>query len=586
MKKPLIFYAVSTGVGCLFTLECFDNVLVGIAIAILFFIIYFTTLKRKFFIINVLFFILAVLSTLNYFNIDVGKSTEIRVLENKGYYFLGNIRGRKIILNGNIEDIKEGNKIYAFGSFKINRQFSRGIIGEYNIKKYVTLKKDIVYYSYQYKKFIHEKFQNAIGNDRAAILMGISFGDTQYFNEDQNLEFQKLGVVHAVSVSGLHMAVLYGAVENLLGFKLAVVASALYAFFTGMSAATVRAFIMIFIFKMSKIFFREYDSLSSLSLAAIVLMIAKPYYIVDVGFGLSFLATLGILLYYSKLSRKLYMLPQKINEGISLGLSSQIYSLPYIAFTIQKFSYVSLIANLFLVPIYSVVVVLGNIALIACFFAPLFNIIAHFVNTVLVAAEGSSYMILKLHSNITHLSYLEGILIIIFYMSYILYRSGYKKIKYFPIIFLIGVFLESYSFFTEITALNFENGQSIIISNKNDKIMFCSYDLLHWKWIDDIKEHVNLDKLVTNPREKTIYKIDKNKFLKLDFQQNNCTVVRLYENRSKFNFVFSSKNKSNIDTGSENTVYIPKIKEKQQYYNTLDSSIKYVIIFNRIIRVK
>lgn len=57
---------------------------------------------------------------------------------------------------------------------------------------------------------------------------------------------------------------------------------------------------MIIILKLSKKVFRKYDSLSSISLAAIIILLNKPYYILDIGFMLSFLSTLGILLYNKK----------------------------------------------------------------------------------------------------------------------------------------------------------------------------------------------------------------------------------------------------------------------------------------------
>lgn len=588
MKRPLVFYSISTAIGCLSTMEFFNDFIVGMTIAVLFFIIYFFTLDRKFFIINAMFFILASFSFMCYFNMYLDTNEKIRVVQKKSYYFIGNFKGRKVILTGKTEKLEEGSRIEAYGSFEKNNDFSRGIIGRYTIKNYKPLKHDMIYYIYEYKKFIYNKFKNKIGEDRTALVMGICYGDTQYLTSDQNQEFQKLGVVHAVSVSGFHMAILYQFIECILGFKAAVIFSMLYVVFTGMSAATVRSFIMIFIFKMSKVFFREYDSLSSLSLAAIILIMAKPYNVVDIGFSLSFLATLGIILYYKKFSMKFYMLPKKLNESISITLASQIYSMPYIAFTIQNFSYGFILGNLFLLPLYSAIVVLGNVALIFSFLKQAFDLITIPLNMVLTASEGANSIILKFCPDIIYLSYEQGIIMLLLYMSYVLYKSGYKKIKYLPAAVLIAVFIQNYSFITEITFLNFKSGEAVILNNGSKKFMMCNYDSFSSKWVTNIRDSMNVDKIVTNPSQNYIYKLNNNSFLNINPENKDELIVKLCNNNEEINFVLDKQYESDIKTSDRNLIYIPKLKSDSSMSNgnVLDKSCSYVIIFNRAIKIK
>ncbi|MCH3964706.1 MAG: ComEC/Rec2 family competence protein [Clostridium sp.] len=590
MKRPLVFYAVSTAMGCLAALEFIDNFIIGIAIAVLFFVIYVTTLEIKFFLLNALFFVLAAISLFNYFSLYPGKNIEIRILQNKDYYMIGNVKGRKVILSGNIQALEEGCKIDASGSFETDRDFSRGICGRYNIKNYKLLKKDFVYYSYEYKRYIYNKFKDMLGKDRTSVVMAVCYGDTKYIDSDKNMEFQKLGVVHAVSVSGFHMAIIYKAVEVMLGFKGAVLFSAVYAFFTGMSAATMRSFIMILVFKMSGAIFREYDSISSLSLSAVVLMMVKPYYIVDIGFGLSFLSTLGIILYYRSISKMLYMLPEKLSSCIGLDLSAQIYSMPYIAFTIQSFSYISIIGNLILLPLYSVIVVLGNAALLVSFVKPLFNLLSFCVNMVLTASEGAASLMLKLCSDVACLSYMEGIVILFSHMAYILYRAGCRKIKYLPALMLLGVFLESYSFLTEITFLNSTRGEAVILNSGFDKLMVCNYDTTYSSWVTDIRDSMEINRLVTNPRAKYNYFMDKSSFANISLQNNNSMNVNLYNDGRQLNFVLGTGKLDEIEAfKSRKSIYIPKYtsnKSSYRYENPLDKSITYVIIFNRAIRIR
>lgn len=589
MKRPLVFYAISAAVGCLSIMEFNYNSFEGVTIAVVFFIIYFTTLEKKFCCINILFYMLAVLSFLNYFNIDLKDNKEVRITQNKGYYLMGSVKGRKLVLNGNIKGLKEGHKIYIYGDFKSDKDYSKGIVGEYNIKYYKFLKNDILYYSYEYKRYIYNKFKNTIGENRTAVLMGICYGDTQYINSDQNMEFQKLGVVHAVSVSGFHMAILYKAFEGITGFKIAIIISAIYVIFTGMSAATMRSFIMILIFKMSKILFREYDGLSSLSLSALILMLVKPYYIVDVGFGLSFLATLGIILYYDRILRKFYILPKKLNEAISIDLSSQIYSMPYVAFTIQNFSYISIIGNLFLLPLYSAVVVLGNGALVVSFWKPVFNLLSKFIDMFLIACEGASSIMLKFSPDIVYLSYMDGVILLSLYTVCILYKSGYKRMKYLPVFMLLGIFLESFSFVTEITCLNFSKGESIIVSNGNTKVMICNYDSFSSKWVTDMKNSLKVNKLITNPRENYTYAFNKDFFINISSQDENSMLVNVYKYEKNFSFILGNTPELEI-ANRKDLIYVPKSQSgslsSKYYEGLLDRSVTYVIIFNKIVKIK
>ncbi|HCQ89304.1 MAG TPA: competence protein ComEC, partial [Clostridium sp.] len=85
---------------------------------------------------------------------------------------------------------------------------------------------------------------------------------------------------------------------------IALIITFIYVIITGMNASTVRAFIMISILVMSRIIKRNYDTLSRISFAAIILLLIKPYYILDMGFMLSFLSVIGITTTYGHIRDK------------------------------------------------------------------------------------------------------------------------------------------------------------------------------------------------------------------------------------------------------------------------------------------
>ncbi|ETJ28348.1 ComE operon protein 3, partial [human gut metagenome] len=98
------------------------------------------------------------------------------------------------------------------------------------------------------------------------------------------------------------------------------------------------AFVMLSTVEGSKIFKRNNNSLSALSLSALILLIFKPYGIMEISFHLSYLATLGIVLLNQKINYKLYKLPEKIRESLSVTLSAQVFIFPYMMIVFKDFS--------------------------------------------------------------------------------------------------------------------------------------------------------------------------------------------------------------------------------------------------------
>lgn len=592
MKRPLIYYFISVFIGCLSSVLLYENALIGAVITASFFVVFFFTLSKRFFILNILFFIVGILSFMLYFNVKIYTPIELRVVQNKGYYCLGNYKGRKIVMNGKINKIKEGEVVKIYGKFQNNKDYARGVIGTYKIDKYEICNKDIIYYLYEIKRNIYLQFKEKLGEDRSGLIMALCYGDASYLTKSQNNEFKKMGVFHAISVSGFHMAIIYKVLEFTIGLKFAILASFVYLFFTGMQASTVRAFIMILVFKFSKMFFKNYDSLSSLGLAGLILLVNKPYYIMDIGFMLSFLATLGILLYYKKILRVLYKLPKNLNESLSITLSSQIFSVPYTAFNIQNFSSGFILGNVFLLPMYSALVILGNSALLLCSIPIIFNFLARILNFILTAVEGANYLILKFCPPISCLTYLDGFALITIYLSFLLYKHGHEKFKYLPLFVLIFMLLQIYSFLPQVYYVNFSKGEGIIVKYKMDKVMICNYDQSSAKEVMELKEKMNIEKIITNPKQRFEINLSGNLHLNvIPYGEDRFLNIAINDNKEEF--VFQDNNvKGDIITvfKQHNLTKLPKKNLEnnsltKQEHNVEDDLALYVIIFKRIIRV-
>ncbi|MDP4143893.1 MAG: ComEC/Rec2 family competence protein [Bacillota bacterium] len=518
-----------------------------------------------------------------YFNFTMppSKIVKIQVLQKERFYGVGSCQGRLINLTGNLSSIKEGEEISVKGSLKKENNYERGIIGSYNIEQVKDRRQGLLYKISNFKENIYNKFSVYLGKDDAGIIMSLCVGDTKNLPEDAKNNFKQLGVVHAVSVSGMHIALIYQILEKIFGLWPAIFISLFYVIFTGSLSATVRSFIMIAVFKLSKKNYKNYDSYSSLSLSACMLLILKPYYIFDIGFMLSYLATLGILLYYKKISRALYRLPQKINEPLSVTLSAQVFSMPYAAFTLKNFSGGFIIGNLILVPFYSAIVILGNLAIIVFFSEPVFTVLCKLLLMIMLIINQITKFLMEITPNIVYMTYIEALGLIIVYLCYLFVKYGYKKARYIPIIVLILVIMQNYYFFPELHYVVTSGGEGMIINYKF-KSIYLSKGKLTIQERNELKQKLRVG--IFKESESGIFLITLNKY-KFNIDENR-NYIELSEGDKKIIYT----NEGYVyykGITSRNSYDIIKIdKKKYKKYELPKESIVFKVISGRIIALE
>lgn len=506
MNRPIVFYAFAIFIGCLSTVLVINNIFLGAAITASFLAVIFFTLPKRYSFITVLYFLVGILSFLLYFKINVVKDTAlIRVIEKNQNYCVAGYNSRKIYLNGDLSRIDEGMKVYIKGTFTKKPIYEKGIVGSFNVVEYKPAKADFIYKMFNVKKTIYDKFKKKLGEEKAALVMSICYGEVRYLTQDQKNDFQKLGVIHAVSVSGFHLALIYKILEKILGLEAAIAVSLLYVVFTGGQAATVRSFIMIFVLKISKKLYRNYDNLSSICISAMVLLLVKPYYALDLGFNLSYLACIGIILYYKRILRTLYRLPKTLNESLSMTFSAQIFSTPFAAFYFRNISLGFILGNLFLAPLYSLLVILGNLSLLLLKIDPLFNIINTLIYYSSVAINGVTYFLTKISPPILSIDYIMTLSLLSLYVCYVFVKHGFVKLKYFPILLIFIVFIKGYCFFPAIKFVNIGGSESVLVMYKYSSLLIGNE-----KNIINTKNFIDADKYINFKGKRVFLRLGKN----------------------------------------------------------------------------
>lgn len=386
-----------------------------------------------------------------------------------------------------------------------------------------------------------------------------------------------------VSVSGFHMAIIYKILEGIAGFKASLAISFIYMIFTGAQPATLRAFLMILVLKLSKKVFRNYDSLSALSLSALIILALRPYYVLDVGFVLSYLSTLGIILYYNKIRRAFFKLPKAINESLSLTLSAQVFSMAYAGMVFNNVSFGFLLGNIILLPMYTALVVVGNIALLIIKAKYIFSLVCKFINIILLSVDGASYLLLKLTPEVADISYTSSLAILIIIVCFMLTKKGFNKFKFAPLFVLGVVMLQNYNFFPRIDFINLGGKDGIVISYKTEKVFIHNLN----EQFSEGSTYTKFTKIISNPSEELIFRLGKNysiKMLPIKRYTNKSIGLEISAHYNKTILTRNTEDFMDIDLKKYDIIKMPK----QEYYpfkgkltNKLPK-MSYTVVFTKV----
>lgn len=252
---------------------------------------------------------------------------------------------------------------------------------------------------YKLKAKLLENTYRLYHDPEASLLAGILFGvDTGLTRELQDA-FKNTGTAHIIAISGFNIAIIAGIFfsffKNIFGEKLgavfAIVGIFLYTLLVGADAAVLRAAFMGSLSLLARQLGRRNNGMNALAVVALIMTIINPLVIWDVGFQLSFFATLGLILYaepfsnftsglISKISKQdTGMIAKIINDNVVLTFAAQLTTIPIMAYQFKRISLISFIANPFILPVQPAVMVAGGLAVFASLaIFPLGQLIAWF----------------------------------------------------------------------------------------------------------------------------------------------------------------------------------------------------------------
>ena len=238
----------------------------------------------------------------------------------------------------------------------------------------------------RWRSQVRAALMQAMPDKDANLIMGMLFGGYDGIDRETVRDFATTGIVHILSVSGAHIALVAGAifwlsrrlaVQDRWAAGLAAAAMVGYGFLSGFSAPVVRSVIMGLIGMAAIGSGRLASAPRALSLATLGMLIYEPRNLFDISFQLSIGCTAGLLFLHPRLSTWMHgCIPnqagQWVVEGVAATLAAQLAVIPFLSWYFGNFPIISLCANLLVVPILEAVILLGLLGiLLAGAFAPL-----------------------------------------------------------------------------------------------------------------------------------------------------------------------------------------------------------------------
>lgn len=235
------------------------------------------------------------------------------------------------------------------------------------------------------RDYVLKTLENYIpGNDESSLAKALLIGYRVDLDKDLVQAYSNVGVVHLIAISGMHLALIYYFLVWIFAripfIKKSKVASLFlilfclwfFALLTGAPASVLRSTVMFTFIAIGDSISKRNSIYNSLAISAFVLLCYDPFMLWDVGFQLSYLAVLGIVIFQKYIYNWFYFKNKILNAGwklASVSLAAQLLTLPICIYYFHQFPLLFLLSNMVAIPL-STIALWGCIGIIILSFIP------------------------------------------------------------------------------------------------------------------------------------------------------------------------------------------------------------------------
>ena len=271
------------------------------------------------------------------------------------------------------------------------------------------------YFLSQRARLLDRLSENGVDGNVYAVVAAMALGDKSQLTKELKETYAVTGAAHVLALSGLHLSIIYTLLSLLLCRRrwqvvsqvLIIICIWSFVFLVGMSASVVRSAVMLTAYALLSLGNRNRMSVNTLAFTAIVMLIVHPLSLFDIGFQLSFLAVLSILIWYpvfEALIPQSFLMSHRLVRWLwsLLGVScaAQLGTAPLIAYYFGRFSSLFLITNFVVIPFAPLILYLTLALLFVPSIAYLLIYIVNALNGILAFVASTPWVSITLHPSI------------------------------------------------------------------------------------------------------------------------------------------------------------------------------------------
>ena len=240
----------------------------------------------------------------------------------------------------------------------------------------------------KFRQSLIQHYKNyGLNGQNMAVVVAMTLGDKSLLSPQTKDIYSKTGASHVLALSGLHFSIIYSILlllsmnrkRSMIHLVVMMLAIWSYAILVGLAPSVVRSAVMLSLYSLAALLNRNKMSVNTLSLAAIIMLVANPMNIFDVGFQMSFFSVLSIIIFFKpiySIVKLKYIEKSNFLKWIwglsSVSIAAQIGVAPLVAFYFGRFSCYFLLTNFIVIPcVY--IILYASVTILFLSFVPVFQ---------------------------------------------------------------------------------------------------------------------------------------------------------------------------------------------------------------------
>ena len=343
-----------------------------------------------------------------------------------------------------LQTIAIGICFVVLGSLLIQRQQPEGVANtKISQQQMSRIDRSKIFFLRQRAKLLERLKEDGMEGDAYAVVAAMALGDKSALTKELRNVYSVTGASHVLALSGLHLGIIYTLISFLIVGRRWQTVSQLFCilsiwafvFLVGMSVSVVRSAIMLTVYALLSLGHRDKMSVNTLAFAALVMLLVSPRSLFDIGFQMSFVAVLSILLwlpvFMGVFSERFLMEHRWVKwcwGMVAVSVAAQTGVAPLIAYYFGRFSSYFLLTNFIVIPAATLILYLSLVVLLIPRLAYLLIYIVTKLNAVLAyitTIPGAS--IDGLHPTLLQVSMVYVIILAVYLLlTYIPTSGGYR----------------------------------------------------------------------------------------------------------------------------------------------------------------